>query len=93
MREFDSQKPREFYDPHPLIFGTQMCSPPSGIVSAAQKLSGKTLSVGEAQNILVGKLEEGKLIVKPEKNCICLEVAYNDKPYDAGHTFILIKFR
>lgn len=92
MKKFDEQEIRHFYEPHPQIYGSQMLSPPLDLVIVANSLNGRSMSVYEAESKLAAANKEGRLIVNAEKGHICLEMPINDKPYDAGHTFIIIKF-
>ncbi len=94
MKDFDQREIRQFYDPHPLVYGSKSCSPPIEASLAAKELDGQSMSVYEAEGKLAAAIKKaGVLKIKPEKNCISLEVAYENRPYDEGHTFTLIKFR
>lgn len=94
LREFDFQQVREFYDPHPLTYGGQFCSPPLEIAIVVGALNGRSMSVYEAEGRLATALKEGnRLRVDTDENYIELQVTYKGLPYDSGHTFKLIKFR
>ncbi len=94
---FDLNQVKEFYDPHPCPYGAVNYIPVGknhvGIKEVLNQLNGQRMSIRNAVAMLVAVAEKNRVSVDAERNHICLEVIYDNLPYDKGHIFIIIKFR